>query len=189
HHAFIYDNGNMTDLGTLAGGNSSMGVAINDAGEVAGHGTTLVNGQMVQHGFFYSQGRMVDIGTLAGEDASVRVSDINNLGQVLGFSDTGLAGDETDFFIYDHGVMSNLDDLVAGLGINDVSGAHLADNGYIAGWGRTASGSSIGFLLAPGTGDGEGGTLPEPTSLALVGLGLAGAIATRRKQSTVPIGN
>jgi probable HAF family extracellular repeat protein len=41
-HAFLYDNGTMTDLGTL-GGSYSFANAVNDSGEVVGYSTTASN--------------------------------------------------------------------------------------------------------------------------------------------------
>jgi uncharacterized membrane protein len=38
-HAFVWENGRLTDLGTLRGGVSRGAVAINDEGQIVGTGT------------------------------------------------------------------------------------------------------------------------------------------------------
>ncbi len=52
-HAFLYSNGQMTDLGTL-GGNDSEGYGLNNAGQVTGYSNTST-GQ--SHAFLYSNGQ------------------------------------------------------------------------------------------------------------------------------------
>jgi probable HAF family extracellular repeat protein len=72
-HAFLYSNGEITDLGTL-GGLSSSGNSINSAGQITGVADTAAG---VQHAFLYTNGQMIDIGTLPGTSTS-RGTGINN---------------------------------------------------------------------------------------------------------------
>ena len=90
-HAFVWQRGRMTDLGTL-GGLSSVAVAINERGEITGWSET---GQFVPashgptpvvHAFMWQNGVMTDLGTLGGTFSDAR--DINNRGQVVGGSDS-----------------------------------------------------------------------------------------------------
>jgi probable HAF family extracellular repeat protein len=53
-HAFIYSNGTTTDLGTLPGGTTSFGFAINSTGQIVG--ASDGTGYSGQHAFFYNGG-------------------------------------------------------------------------------------------------------------------------------------
>ena len=79
--AFLYSNGQLTNLGTL-GGEYGQGRSINSSGEIAGY-STLTNGSY--RAFLYSNGHMVALGTL-GADYSVGYA-LNDTGDVVGSSE------------------------------------------------------------------------------------------------------
>lgn len=70
----------VTELGTL-GGDSSIAVAVNDRGEVAGNSQTADG---TTHGFLWRDGEMTDLGTLGGENS--QVLGMNDRGDVIGRS-------------------------------------------------------------------------------------------------------
>ncbi len=128
YHAFLYERGRMTDLGTL-GGLFSYATAINNAGAIVGEaGTSALwpSGHFVPHAFLFTGGVMQDLGAFGGAFAISLAHDINNLGQIVGASETA---SDTRAFLYEGGTMLDLNALVdpaAGWtivnaqGINDV---------------------------------------------------------------------
>lgn len=178
HHATIYENGVLRDLGTFNGVGDSDAYAINDAGQIVGSSDLAGGGS---HAFLYEGGVMKDIGSLGG--ARSWALSINNLGQVIGYSETTSDEDRLDWFLYDQGQMVAIDDLLGSLGHWDVRSAKLADNGYIAGlaydW---DTGVEHAFLLRLSGDDGGGGELPEPATPVLALAGVAAAALARRRR-------
>ena len=80
-HAFLWQNGEMKDLGTL-GGSTSVAFGINGVGQVVGRSHTASG---VYHAFLWQNGKMRDLGALSGVDDSAALG-INSLGQVVGYA-------------------------------------------------------------------------------------------------------
>jgi probable HAF family extracellular repeat protein len=147
HHAFFYENGTMTDLGTIAPlCDSANGEAfdINEAGQVVG--VTCSNGR--GRAFLWDAGTMSDLGTLGGTQSSAR--GINNAGDVVGSA--AVAGDtRAHAFLYSGGVMQDL----GTLGGVWSAAHHINDTGKIVGYGEIFTGSpqriSHAFLYSGGT--------------------------------------
>ena len=163
-HAILYSGGTMHDLGTLPGDLGSFASAINNSGQIVGYSE---NSSGIDRAFLYSNsnGSMQPLGTLGG--ATSVATDINNLGVVVGWSSTN--GSSTHPFVYADGVMEDLDSLIApssGWILGNATG--INDNGQICGTGTNPSGQTHAFLLTP---------TPEPSTLALLGVGAMGLIA------------
>jgi probable HAF family extracellular repeat protein len=88
-HAFIWQDGVMTDLGTLPGGNYSEAFAINNRRQVVGWGTvnesTCTGFDGCWHGFLWENGAITDLGTLGAGFMSYAYS-INDHGDIVGIS-------------------------------------------------------------------------------------------------------
>lgn len=126
-HAFLYKAGKMIDLGTLGGGRSdtSVALAINDAGQVVGNSTTD-KGQL-SHAFLYSNGKMTDIGP-PGVDGS-NAAAINANGQIVGVF---FVGATTHAALYSDGVWTDLGVGITPTAIN-LSGEIVGNTGFDGG--------------------------------------------------------
>jgi probable HAF family extracellular repeat protein len=78
-HPFLWDDGEMMDLGTL-GGTLAFVNGINSRGQVAGASTLA--GDQIFHPFLWDQGKLTDLGTLGGN--FVEVIGLNDAGEVVG---------------------------------------------------------------------------------------------------------
>jgi probable HAF family extracellular repeat protein len=86
NRAFLWQDGNMRDLGDLSGGNSaSVAIGINNLGQVVGQSGT--NGG-AGHAFLWTDSDgMIDLGSLDGNPSSTSEADaVNDQGQIIGSS-------------------------------------------------------------------------------------------------------
>lgn len=87
-HAFLWEDGRMRDLGTLAGRTGSEAVALNNQGQVVANSFNYQPGEDQQsvRAFVWQNGKATDLGTLGGS-ASAAIA-INDRGQIVGWSTT-----------------------------------------------------------------------------------------------------
>ena len=116
-HAFLYDRGVMTDLGTLEGGSFSYATGINDRGQVAGYSGINAYGPLFREftqGFLWQDGRMQALGALYcpcsfneryGTSAAYGIS---SSGKVVGDSRTVRGETVRHAFVWQDGAMQDI---------------------------------------------------------------------------------
>lgn len=126
-HAVLWRDRSILDLGTLPGGNSSIGISVNNAGQIVGFANNGIPDPFAQfffpsttqmRVFFWQDGNMEDIGTLGGPD-TIPGPGCNNQrpGIVVGSSYTsytpepGTEAPTMDPYLWDNGVMTDLGNL------------------------------------------------------------------------------
>lgn len=131
-HAFLYANGLMTDLGTLAG-QSGYGSAhaINRGGEIAGESSVSFSQVSTIHAVLYSGASKKDLGALGANYSSA--SALNNHGVIAGESDVVQTGvTNVHAFVYTNGVSQAMTDLGT-LGGPYSSAKGVNDSGVVVG--------------------------------------------------------
>ena len=121
-HLVLWQNGTVTDLGTISGVRGSA-VAINDNGQIVGYGTATTG---VTQGFLYSNGKMTNLGSFVP-------AAINDNGVMVGgqYIDSG-------------GTIQNLNTLIPA-GSPTIQDANaINNNGQIA---ASTTGSTSGAVL------------------------------------------
>ncbi len=96
-HAFLYVNGVLTDLATLAGGSQSFSYAINDAGQVAGASNSA--GTSVAHAVLFGAGTIVDLNPTLQAQSSTAYG-IDARGDIAGGFRVGATGTAVHAYRY-----------------------------------------------------------------------------------------
>jgi probable HAF family extracellular repeat protein len=149
-HAFLWDDGNMTDLGVLPDEERSAAYDINENGQICGSSSHTLNQYpfpTYQTACFWDGEEITEIGKLPGYTRNSAAGGINSQGQVVGWSSD--TGNNPHAFIWEDGELTDLNSLLPeGSGWELKSAADISDDGKIIGYGKY-NGETHGFLLIP----------------------------------------
>jgi len=141
--AFLCQNGETLDLGTLPGDSASRARGINASGQVIGES---IAADGASRAILWQAGAMVAVGTLPG-DITSRARGINASAQVVG--DSVAADGASRAFLWKNGAMSDLNTRIpTGSGWVLRTASAINDAGQISGTGLY-NGRARAFLLTP----------------------------------------
>jgi probable HAF family extracellular repeat protein len=153
NHAILWENGTAIPLPDLGVPGASLGIAINDRGQVVGQvasadGTTY-------YGALWQNGAITNLGTLPGDFTSF-AEGINHQGQVVG-STQDSNFNWSHAFIWQNGVMTDLNTLFpASSNLYATMANSISERGQISGMATVLSGPDKGdvheFLATPVSG-------------------------------------
>lgn len=163
-HAVLWENGTVTDLGSLGGVSWHTPMAISRRGNVVGFSNPPGDddGSFLAHAFLWTREEgMVDLGTLPGDETSQALA-INEQRQIVGLS-CGGAGCRA--FLWQDGVMRPLAELAPSFAGVLVYAGDFNEAGEITGRAHDpATNVSKTFLATPRPAHGPGLALAAPRS-------------------------
>jgi len=148
--AFLWENGELRDLGGSLGGKFTGAESINEAGAAVGFAT--LPGDAIFHATLWRHvGKLKNLGVLGNDVCSYAIA-INSREQVVGSSletcgpDTG----NVRAFLWERGIMFDLNTVIPkGSPLNLQFVETINDRGEIAGTGMDSGGNTLAFLLVP----------------------------------------
>jgi probable HAF family extracellular repeat protein len=178
-HAYLWQDGAMTDLGAPEGYVVSSAASVNDAGQVV---ASTFGEYQSQYAYIWDSGTWAYLGTLPGPGLDwSAATDINNAGQIAGYSFTLGPGSAHRAWILDGGQMTDL----GTLGGDQASAGAVNEAGQVVGWAQTGDPDFVthAFLWDGGIMT-DLGTLPGDTGSSAADLNENGQVCG---SSTAPV--
>jgi probable HAF family extracellular repeat protein len=176
-HAFLWQNGVMTDLGLLPGDEDSGATAINSNGVIVGSsGRTDPDTYETRYRpFIYANGIMTAI---AAPSVDAYAGDINDAGVIVGTMQAAGGFSRWHAWIAVDGVVTNLNSRIPpGSGLHLAFAKAINNDGQIVGVAYDAQGRYHGFLLTPG------GSLPP---VVVPAISINDAAGSEGRNGTTP---
>ena len=148
-HAFLWQNGVMTDLGVLPGDEDSGASAINNLGQIVGSSGRIdpETYEVTSRSFLYENGVMTALPVPSSESYA---GDINDAGVVVGTMRAGGGFSNWHAYIYADGVVTDLNSrLQPGSGLHILYANGINNAGQIVGVAYDAQASYHAVLLTP----------------------------------------
>ena len=172
YHAAIWTQGNVADLGVLAGGTKSAVSALNDAGQAAGF-SNLTDGSY--HAVLFSAGQVIDL----GEGPASFANGIDSAGRVVGVNNDQ-SSTAYRAFLWQNGASTDLGDLGGGAAY-----AYSVSAAGVVGLSTVASGVEHAFFWQGGSMQ-DLGTLPGDTTSWAVAINDSGQIVGNSTTASGP---
>lgn len=151
-HAFVWNNGELQDLGLAPNTIAANARGISNTGQILIWGLFNDNdpARRLTGSFLFENREFIDLGGLPAYDV-INGAAMNSRSQVVGLARAVESSDEPDIgFIWENGVMTNLNDLLAmgsQLHIQIAEGINQA--GQITGRALDRNNDVVGFILTP----------------------------------------
>ncbi len=161
-HALLWENGQPINLGNLGANAWNTPISLNDHGQIVGFANnTSGNSQ----GFLWTKANGMQPLPYIGDDDAGAAYDINQEGQIVGVSNGGTEPYATRAFIYQNGMMTDLNTLVIGDSpLYLLLAQGINDSGEIVGTAAEPDGQQVGFLAVPAYGAPNGANASHASS-------------------------
>jgi probable HAF family extracellular repeat protein len=145
-HAVLWQNGSITDLGTLSGDNFSQAFNINNRGQIFGWSRKVINNSFADqtaHIFQWQNGTMTNLGNLItpSDTRESFIQRINNKGQVVVGTVSRSTG-EIAAFAWQNGTLTNL----GNFGGRYSEAIDINEVGTVVGYSSISSGTMHAFI-------------------------------------------
>jgi probable HAF family extracellular repeat protein len=150
-HALLWENGHPINLGNLGAEAWNTPVSLNNQGQVIGFANNVEGNAQA---FLWTEvSRKMRALPFIGNDNSSAAYDINEKGQIVGISNGGTEPYGARAFLYENGMMMDLNGLVQGdSSLYLFLAQGINDRGEIVGTAIDMNGVQVGFLAVPAYG-------------------------------------